>query len=490
MITRCIFSIIIICLFAFEGNAKPLSPLEFGLKEARTDIERYEVLLRTHTQAAKLGKVVSYKGINQITIEIPKEGRTIPLSYKTDFARVTIIVRNKAKKIALFELRKERYGIKLSKAQLSTGTFKDVNDICRGRKLLIIEDQTKWVTQRTGYNSGAMRKDILYLKQGKIQNSVVAQYNDEESTPEFYWCQAGAKQIIVNNLTFERTNDSDFITNLFVFSNAENILVKNVKTITPSNTGLYGDCIMAFNNCANIRVEDVTIEGTYSLKDKYGYGIGMDNVWNISFLRLKAYGEWGVFGNNNVNYATLEECDINRFDIHCYGKDVYCKNTVFRDLYNQFSSLYGTLRFEGCHFVNFVPVLFESSYSAYTHFYLIIEDCIIDVDSKRPYLINAGNPAQLSAKPRGELSKAYWPEIKIKNLTLNINDKLKNWFLFYIKVGKESDINGIKSINIDGLKINSSDNKPNVRLSNQKVVFQNPINVSLSNSNVPEVVVN
>ena len=87
-----IFPFLIFCFFTIEGFTKPLSPLDFGLKEAQTNIERYEVLLLTHTKAAKLRKAVSYKGIKQINIEIPKDGRSIPLSYKTDFAGVNIEV--------------------------------------------------------------------------------------------------------------------------------------------------------------------------------------------------------------------------------------------------------------------------------------------------------------------------------------------------------------------------------------------------------------
>lgn len=479
--------IAIICLFNIEGFTKPLTPFDYGLKDARTDIERYEVLLQTHTMAVKMRKAVSYKGIGEICIEIPKGGKSIPLSYKTDFAGVKIIVKNKAQKIALFEFQREVFEVFIPKEILITGSFKKINELRGGKKMLVIKDQTRWVAQRVGYNGWSTRKDLLLLKKGKVRNSVVSTYDDNESDPKFYWCQIGGKQVVFKNLTFERTNDSDFITNLCFFSNVDNILFKNVRTITPSNTGLYGDCIIKLENCANITFEDVTIEGTYSLKDKYGYGIGMDNVWNVSFFRLKANGEWGVFGNNNVNCAKLDDCDINRFDIHCYGKDVYCKNTIFRDLYNQFSSLYGTLRFEGCHFVSFIPVLFESSYSAYTYFSLEFEDCIIDVDCVRPYLISAGNPAELPTNSRKALSKACWPDVKLKNLTINLPPGSDDWIIFQLSSGAGTKVYGIAEIDVDGLIINGSGNKPKVVLSNKEVIFDRQLIVRVRNSNIENI---
>lgn len=146
-----IIPFVIFCFFTIEGFAKPLSPIDFGLKEAKTDIERYEVLLLTHTQAAKQSKAVSYKGIKQIYIEIPNDGRSIPISYKTDFAGVKIVVKNNAKNLALFELKRDKYEIILSKEKLIEGNFTDVNELRLGKKIVIIEDQTSWVVQRSGY---------------------------------------------------------------------------------------------------------------------------------------------------------------------------------------------------------------------------------------------------------------------------------------------------------------------------------------------------
>lgn len=482
-----LFQVAFTILFALQpaiGCGRTLSPLDFGLLDAQNDIERYEVLLRMHQQAACKGQKVTYKGVRQIHIEVPRNGASIPLSYNTDFAGVTIVVRNVVKNTPLFVWKKDVHEVRIEKVELDAGDFRSHNELRRGKKLLIIEDQTRWVEQRTGYNSGAIRRDVLLLKNGKALNKVVTSYANKESNPKFVWCDAANKKIVFKNLHFVRSADSKAITYLCSFSNENNIRISNVSVKTPANSGLYGDAIFKFENCTNIRMEDVTIDGTYSLKDKYGYGIGMNSVWNADFIRLKADGNWGVFGNNNVNTAYLDDCDVNRFDIHCYGRDVYCKNTTFRNLYNQFSSLYGTLSYEDCRFVHFVPVLFESSYSAYTHFNLVIKNCEIEVDADRPYLINAGNPAKLAAKPRAELAKASWPNVDIKNLKVNLPTDMKDWTLFELRGGGGSNIYDISEIKIEGLEIRGASATPKVRFSNRKMKFDKDLDIRVTKSNV------
>lgn len=472
------------CLISSFCYSRILSPLNCGLLDAKSDVERYEVLLKTHTEAAQKGEKVSYRGIKQISIEIPSTGMSIPLSYYTDFARVKLVVKNLARNMPLFVATQDVHEISIDYLELTAGSFRKHKELRKGKKLLIIEDQKRWVEQRSGYNSGATRRDILYLKQGKALNQVIASYDDGESVLKCWWCNVGKKQIVIKNLVFERMYDSKAITQLCAVSNEDNVLIRNVQVSTPDNTGLYGDALFKFENCTNVRFEDVLINGTYSLNDKYGYGIGMNNVWNVSFVRLKANGAWGVFGNNNVNTAYLEDCDINRFDIHCYGKDVYCKNTTFRDLYNQFSSLYGTLFYDNCKFIHFVPVLFESSYSAYTHFNLVMKDCEIDVDKDRPYMINAGNPSILAERPRLELSKACWPDIEIKNMTVNLPKDTDSWNIFQLRGGAGTKLYGISEIIIEGLEINGSEASSVVKLSNRKVWFEKNLDIRISNSNI------
>ena len=463
---------------------RSLSPLDYGLLSARTGVERYEVLLKTHQAAVERGCGVTYEGIKRIDIEIPKSAKTIPLSYYTDFAGVELSVLNREKRITLFSLSNRIEPIEVKQSCIRKGRFLSNKKLRNGKKLLIVIDETPWVKQRRGYKYGVTRKDVLLINNGRAVNNVIALYSTPESSPKCFFCDVTEQEAVIKDLVFTRSKNSNQITQFVSIKNQNNVLIKDIVINTPEGTGLSGESALIIENSTNVTLEEVTINGTYSLKDKYGYGIEMNNVWNSRFLKLKANCNWGVFGNNNVSYATLEDCDINRFDIHCYGKDVYCKNTLFRDLYNQYSSFYGTLRYENCRFINFVPVLFESSYSAYTFFKLEIENCSIYVDAKRPYLINAGNPSLLAENPRQELTSAQWPDVSIKNSIIILPEETKSWTLFQATGKDDSYIGGLSSISVEGLEIRSQTTTPSVRLSNRKVRLKNKLEKRILNSNI------
>lgn len=80
-----------------------LSPLSYGLKDAKTDMERYEVLYRTHLEAIRQNRKVTYAGIDTIRIQIPPKAKSIPLPEETDFADVVIVVKNESRQCYLFK---------------------------------------------------------------------------------------------------------------------------------------------------------------------------------------------------------------------------------------------------------------------------------------------------------------------------------------------------------------------------------------------------
>lgn len=160
-----------------------------------------------------------------------------------------------------------------------------------------------------------------------------------------------------------------------------NVLIDNITINTPQNTDLYGDYVIRVYNSTNVTVRDVNINGTYSQTNQFGYGMNMLNDWNTHIIRLNATGKWGVFGTNNMNKVTLEDCNLNRFDIHCYGKDITIKDCTFNNMYNQFSSIYGTIRYENCYFKEHTPYLNETSYNSFTPFTLVMKNCVWEVSS-------------------------------------------------------------------------------------------------------------
>ena len=393
---------------------KDVSPILFGLKEARTGVERYDVLLRTHQAAVAKGVNVDYSGIKRIDIEIPRGAKAIPLTQMNDFKGCTIYVRNTCKNGWLFTATAKSEEIEVSAKAIDGGDFRSYPQLRRGKYLLIIEDKNPWVENRRGYSYGHQRQDILLIEKGHAKNTVIMPYNNADSNPKCKYIVANSHSIEVKNLTIERDVASTAITMICGISGYDDVCFTNITVNTPESE-LNGDRVLRITNSTNVTLTDVRINGTYSQKGKYGYGISLDNVWNFKAKRLYGNGNWGLFGNNNVNTALIEDSEINRFDIHCYGRDVTFKSVKFFDLYNQFSSVFGRVTFEQCEFRNFTPVLIETSYNAYTEFEVDFTDCMFYITPAKNYLVNTGSLTG-EENARRELMEKKLPRVNVENM--------------------------------------------------------------------------
>ena len=460
-------------LIALPSRAQTVSPLDFGLAEATTGTERYEVLQHAHQAALWKGLPISYAGIDSLEIVVPAGSKPIPLPEDTDFAGLVLTVYNPNRNGFLFEMSQDLKSLDLDKETVAAWDFRRVPELNDGVNLLVVEDRAPWVKQRKGYSYGATRRDISLLRKGVARSKPVQPYGMATSDPKVSYCPVTLSQKVVRNLTVLRTSGSTRKTYCFLFQNQNNILVENVRVLTPESN-LTADQVFAVRNCTNVLFTDVTIDGTYSRADSYGYGIAMDNVWKSRFVRLNARGNWGIFGNNNINGVQVEESDINRLDVHCYGRDIYCRNTTFRDLYNQFASFYGFLTFERCAFVDFVPILFENSYNACTFFEILIKDCTLKVDINRPWLINAGNVYD-DPNERPELAGKYLPSVLIDGLEIETPKHLMLWNLIHFSRATCPPFANTWKLDVRDMHIHPTSVK--IQLSNLKLPEANALNV-------------
>lgn len=478
---------LLIALFFFPCVVHPqnLSPNSFGLSRAKSNVERYYVLLRTHKEAITAGQGVSYKGIVKLTIEIPPNASSIPLGDYTDFAGLKLTVINNKKNMALFTKAHKAKEVIVTKRNLGSGNYCRIKGLDKGIRLLAVMDKIPWINKRKGHGYGAIRRDVVLLKNGRAQNKLIRTYSTAASLPVAKYYEVDDKEKTFKNLHFVRQSGNKYVTNLVSVTGENNMVFSNITIDTPPSE-LNADRAIEINHSSNVTMEDITINGTYSQTNKYGYGISMNNVWNSKFVRLKASGNWGVFGNNNINTAIIEDSDINRFDIHCYGSDVYCKNTLFHDLYNQFSSFFGTLSFIGCRFVRFVPVLFESSYAAYTHFDLVVKDCEIEVDPERPYLIHAGR-LETAEGARDEINQVQWPNVKMKNIRITADKTVKKFAVFQVGGRNDCKVGGIDTVNMENVIFTLS--KPQVLFSNRAINTTKALKMKVVSSDFKTLVI-
>lgn len=463
---RCVKAIIVVltllllmsCSIASTlGEKEALNPMAFGLSDASTGIERYNVLLKTHQAAIIQGRGVSYSGIKEISIEIPPDAKGIPLCRHNDFAGVVLNIKNTEKNLRLFYTNAKRKEIELSGKVIDDGNYSNIQELKNGCYLLVIEDLNPWGGNRDGYEYAHKRKDVIIINNGRAKNAPIMPYGNSESSPKCSYRSIGNSQLIIRNLTVNRTKDCTFKTDIFYADSYSNVLFDNVVINTPPSN-IENDYAIRIHNCANLTFKNITINGTYSKSNRGGYGISLNNIYNLYCNNIYGRGEWGIFGNNNINKATLENCDINRFDIHCYGRDCFFMNTKFVDLGNHFSSVYGIIRFDDCTFTNFTPLINRSSYNAFVGYDLYFKNCVFNVTKDKKYFLNLGRFSE-EINPRKELALESWPNIYVEGLTVNMMDGAKDFILITNRKaeGRIIPIDYIQEIIIKGLTINMND---------------------------------
>lgn len=436
-----------------SGSVTDLTPFDYGLAEAKTGMDRYDVLLRTHQAAVASGVNVDYSGIKRIEIEIPRHYTPIPLSDYNDFKGCVFVVTNTYKNCHLFEYVGNGRPISVNKKQIDDGDFRSIPVLKKGKNLLIVEDKNPWVDKRKGYDYGHQRKDVLLIENGVATNSVTRSYNNIDSNPECLYIKQNEKPFIFKNITIERTTGCTFLTHILYVKGIDNVIISDVAIHTPANK-LANDRGLLIYDCTNVKMENVHIDGTYSQTDRSGYGVTLNNVWNFKATWMYGKGNWGIFGNNNVNTALIEDSKINRFDIHCYGRDISFKNVEFFDLYNQYSSVFGTISYDHCTFTNFVPVLNGGSYNSYVEHDIVFNDCVFNATKKKNYLIKLSKLGT-DVNARRELATKALPNVRIKNLTVNMTDGADYLYLFFPNTSarKVEGLNYLSDITIDGMTI-------------------------------------
>jgi len=320
---------------------------------------------------------------------------------------------------------------KISKKDVDCGLFHHIDELNDGTKLLYVEDAHFWTTQNS---STKYRKDILLIKDGQAQNSVIAPYDTNGTLLTCRYCTTDESEKWIKNLTLVRPYNpgSNNVCKLVKAQYQNNVLFENI-TIGfdqyPSSDTIGGDACFQIENSTNISFKNVTINGTYSTLSDFGYGIELNNVWNSRFENLEAFGHWGVFGNNNISYAYLKNCHINRLDLHLYGKDIICESCIFEKYqnspdtsthrYNRFDGLYGILLYKNCTFNDFCPVRIDYEYKVFTGFDCIIQGGTINIGPHVKCLVSILRITNADLSPRIETTGVSWPNIIMMGVTLN-----------------------------------------------------------------------
>lgn len=436
-----------------------ISPLDFGIDTAATGEGRYMALYHAHLAAVRQHLNVDYSQVGDIDIDVPADAKPIPLADHNDFHGIVITVGNNAKDATLFLLQGNATETDLPQGLIDGGDFRSLPQLAHGKCLLLIKDLKPW-TERQGYGYYHYRNDILSLVDGLAENHVIMPYSDTlTSKAACLVVRTDGKQHTICNVTLRRKEGAKHKTYFLNVSQMSNVLLENITLITPYDREKYSDGALNISSCAHVVVRNLLIDGSYSQIDQYGYGIAMNNVWDARFEHVIGRNcRWGVFGANNLSNITLEDCDLNRFDIHCYGHDVTLRRCLFRDQRVQYSSVFGTILYDSCTFRHCVPLYIRPSYNAHVPFDVTMQHCTFETTSIRDR-VNIFDMGMLhpDTNPRPELAQKSWPNITIKDLTIRMGFGTRRVYLFRIEGGTRdaSPLAYCSNITIDGLHFDS-----------------------------------
>lgn len=473
-------SLLYISFFAYGKGG--CSPYSFGLKDAKNGIERYWAIYYTHTEAVRRNSYVDYKGIHKIEIEIPSDARSIPLTEKTNFCGLKLYVKNVQKEdFTLFVLEKPLTEINVDKSCFSSFSFEDYSDLCSRMSLLIVEDNNPWVENRIGFEYGATRRDVLLLSKGIALNRPICPYDNDNSSPRCFFVKASGEKKYFRNLEFFRDNYSTCKTFLLRVKYVNNFEIRDIKTYTPSKGNWNADAIIKVENCTNININNITIDNTYSQENRFGYAFALGNIWNLSIKKVKAVAKWGIFGCSNINNARLSDCYINRFDLHCYGKDYYLKRCTILDQM-PISSMFGNLIFNQCTFETAYPCLYRDDYNAYTPFCLTYNKCIFKMDKTHNFIVYISKLSD-EINRRKELERKCIPNVTIKDCIFKLDESLKSFDIIHIGNNMYTKpIGHISEVIIDGVEIKGE--IEDVNIVNHNIETLNSVSILVSNVKV------
>lgn len=477
------FSIVLTgCCILRDGqfSSGEISPIDYGLLEAKTGIDRYWVLYNTHQEAVTSGKKVNYKGIKDIEIEIPTDAKSIPLLHDNDFSGVEIKVLNNGTNINLFTFVRTPVQISVNKSDIDNGVFDNYPHLNKGKVLLVIEDSKPWVENRQGYSYGHTRKDILLLNNGRAMNQTIMPYNNDASMPDCSYYYDAAFSL--SNITLTRETGSTYKTFLFYIKGFNNVHLEGISINTPESD-LVADAVMRIYDCTNVSIKDISINGTYSRSDYSGYAFTLNNIWSLYVNNLKVKANWSAFGTNNVQSVIIENSNTNTFDIHCYGRDVEFRDVNFSGRFVQLTSVFGDVKFYNCSFTDARILTNGISYNAYVGYDLFIENCTFNAIPGKRIVFDFGQ-LDNNINSRPELNQRCLPNIFIKNLTINVLEEISEVYLMFFRTSGEftRNIDYMSTLVLDGVTYNYNSNiktPASLYISNVPLQIDSPVEITL-----------
>jgi hypothetical protein len=201
---------------------------------------------------------------------------------------------------------------------------------------------------KIGFRAGAKfdgqswaREELFYVEEhGSILGDIAWSFKDYTSFTAF---PVDTSYLTVNGGTFYLSGDSPgtkYVRNGFAISRSRTIIQNQWVGLEPGKSdvsmsprsGFY-----SYSNVYDVKLENIRLipyeqdrEGTERDVSAGTYGIGGARILNALFRNITAEGgpiHWGVFGTNLNKNFRVENCKLNRIDVHFHCWNLYIKDS-------------------------------------------------------------------------------------------------------------------------------------------------------------------
>jgi hypothetical protein len=211
--------------------------------------------------------------------------------------------------------------------------------------LMVVLDDNDRIGIRAGYenNRGWAREELFYVEEeGRIVGDIAWEFSDLTSITAIH---CNDNYLVIEGGCFYMSGDSPegstpgYHQNGFSIQRSRTIIREQWMGLEPGKRDMSLEPRSGFYSLS--RVYDVTLENIRAMpweksrrppepQVEHGtYGISGARMLNCNFLGLTAEGgwvAWGVFGTNLNKNFRLENCRLNRVDIHFHCWNLYINN--------------------------------------------------------------------------------------------------------------------------------------------------------------------
>ena len=289
----------------------------------------------------------------------------IPVKYDVDL-RGSVIFVNNNNCYSMYDILNDNetiysYESSIDKSELKKGkNYFTMDDNSLPRNCVLhVKDNNAWSTRNDAGNIyDEFRGELMFHNiMGNCMGELIYGYDDEATDLYFKYSNYNSRQLTFKgceikiettpNVTIgtinckrHNTHISDF------FINPKPNSLNNVQ---------FKNSVIHFEDCYNVEVSNIigfNIAGGEGENNGSGYTLRFSRCYKINMHDCNINGYWGCTAMNSVKDIKIDNCTLNRIDIHEYFMDMFIQNCKIYDWGINVGGGRGTLSFNNCKFIN------------------------------------------------------------------------------------------------------------------------------------------